>query len=269
MTKYYVKEKVIITMEPQYRDAFKLASDKNFKMGVIDKLVSALTDPDLKTNRRRNPIESGMAQAKPGVDAMREHLEKTEKAKSALSKMLPQDFCGKPGTVRFMDNITRYVTSDYSKERPPSVNDTYSYTEKIGGGSGQNAEIERFYENVPPTFSPGFPVPEEDEHIWIWVNKDSGRQGLRSVSIKTFDLTHLTADRSYTSIMLPIYVRQALQEKKYSVAQCEYLVGPAAAKNLSYWNANGPLPPESVRVFAKKKVSEPRTSCPVNVPSAK
>lgn len=266
VTRHYVQEKFIVTMEPQYRNAFVFASNKSFKNNVIDKLMSVLTDRDLKTNRRRNPIESGAAQAKPFVDAMNELEGKIEKVKTALSKLLPRESCGKPGRVRFMDNLTRYVTSDYSKERPPSANGTYPYTEKIEGVSGT---IERFYENVPPTFSPDFPVPEDDEHIWIWVDKDSGRQGLRSISIKKFGLTHLTADRSYRPIMLPAYVRQALLENKYSIAQCEYLVGLGGAKTLVYWNANGPLPPESVRVFAKKKISEPRTACPANVPSPK
>ncbi|MDF0667698.1 MAG: hypothetical protein P0119_16725 [Nitrospira sp.] len=267
VTEHYVKEKLIITMEPQYRNAFKFASNKNFKDNYLDKLISALTDPDQKINHRRNPIESGWAKSKPFRDAMNELVRKIEKSKSALSQLLPRESCGKPGTVRFMDNMTRYVTNDYSKERPPSANGTYPYIEKIGGVSGRNAEIERFYENVPPTFSPDFPVPEEDEHIWIWINKNAERQALRSVSIKKFGLTHLTADRSYTSIMLPSYVRQALQEKKYSIAHCEYLVSSAAAKNLLYWNANGPLPPESVQTFAKKTIFAPRTSCPVNVPS--
>lgn len=266
VTKHYVEEKLIITMEPQYRNTFILTFNKPL-MNVLDKIKEVLRDPDLKTNRRRNPIESGMAQAMPALDARRELDRKIEKFNSALSILLPRESCGKPGKVRFMDNMTRYVTSDYSKERPSSVNSTYSYTEKIGGNSGRNAEIERFYENVPPTFSPDFPVPEDDEHIFIWIDKDSGRQGLRSVSIKKFGLNHLTADRSYDSIMLPSYVRQALQESKYFVVECGYLDSRGAGDVRHYWNANGPLPPESIRVFAKKNVSEPRTSCPVNVPS--
>lgn len=266
VTKHYVEEKLIITMEPQYRNAFILTFNKPL-MNVLDKIKEVLRDPDLKTNRRRNPIESGMAQAMPALDARRELDRKIEKFNSALSILLPRESCGKPGRVRFMDNLTRYVTSDYSKEHPSAVKGTYSYTEKIGGESGRNAEIERFYENVPPTFSPDFPVPEDDEHIFIWINKDSGRQGIRSVSIKKFGLNHLTADRSYTPIMLPSYVRQALQESKYFVVQCEYLDSRGAGDVRYYWNAKGPLPPESIRVFAKKNVSEPRTSCPVNVPS--
>lgn len=264
VTEHYVKEKLIITMEPQYRDAFKFASNKSFKDNVLDKLLSVLTDPDLKTNRRRNPIESGAAQAKPFRDAMKELEGKIEKVKTALTKLLPRESCGKPGRARFMDNLTRYVTSDYSKERPLLADGTYPYKEKIGRGSGP--QIERFYENVPPTFSPDFPVPEDNELIWIWISKDSGRQGLRHVSTKKFDLSHLTADGSYSSIMLPAYVRQALQESKYFVAECGYLDGGAGPLRY-YWNANGPLPPESIRVFAKKRVSEPRTSCPVNLPS--
>jgi hypothetical protein len=123
-------------------------------------------------------------------------------------------------------------------------------------------------------FHPISPLPEDDEHIMMWINKNAGRQGLSSVSIQKLSFVHLTPDRTYTSIMIPTYVRQALHEKKYSIAECTYLVGPAtaagtAAERVFYWNANGPLPSESVRAFAKQNVSEPRTSCPVNVPSPK
>lgn len=260
VTKTYVREKFIITMEPHYRDTF-IFSGNEYAAGLFGKFVSAVSE---------NPKDSTENKRRWADAVVLEYRERAAKARAAIEILLPRKSCGSPGTVRFMDNMTRYVTSDYSKSRLP--NNDNSYTEKIHV-SGE-LSVERFYDNVLPTFSPDFPLPEDDEHIMMWINKNAGRQGLSSVSIQKLSFVHLTPDRTYTSIMIPTYVRQALHEKKYSIAECTYLVGPAtaagtAAERVFYWNANGPLPSESVRAFAKQNVSEPRTSCPVNVPSPK
>jgi len=251
-TRVYVKERLIVFMEPRYKEAFELVARKNDK-----KLLNWFLD-HLLNKRPGAPTEA------PLVEALKERT-RWEKVRKALSVLLPKESCGKPGTIRFMDNLTRYVTHAYSSDEydhTSPVNGTSSYTEKIEVVSGTRVLIERFYENIPRTFSPDFPVPKEGEEIFIWLDKKAERRGLRSVYIKTLQLMDLTPDRTNTKIELPSDVQQAVQERKYFVVKCEYLVGLAAAKNQFFWNANGPLPSESVQAFAKNNIYKARTSCP-------
>ncbi|MCC6140695.1 MAG: hypothetical protein IT389_08770 [Nitrospira sp.] len=100
ITKVYVKEKLIVFMEPRYQEAFKLAARKNDQ-----KLLNWFLDHLL--NKR-----PGTSANEPLVEALKER-DRWEKVHTALSALLPKESCGKPGTIRFMDNLTRYVIHDY------------------------------------------------------------------------------------------------------------------------------------------------------------
>lgn len=262
-TRHYVKETLTVKMEPQYQHAFEFARNKDLK-NVIDKVIPAITDPALKTpNRHRSPWESAAAKAKPGVDVMREQADRITKAKVALNTLLTRESCGTPGIARFMGNMARYITHQYSPtEYAQPANGTYPYKEKI---HADTAYIERFYVNVPPTFSPDFPVPVDGGKIAVYLNKGSERQGLKWLEVSLLSLRDLNPDRTYTKIKWPADVQQAMEEKKYSVVQCTYLDG-RSGPSLYYWNGNGPLPSESVQDYAKNTISKARTSCPTSPP---
>lgn len=192
--------------------------------------------------------------------------ERLEKAMGSLKVLLSPNACGKPGIVRFMDNYNRYIGHDYPSEvskvevYAQPINGTYPYTEKI-----QTAYIERYYVNVPPTFSPDFPVPTDGEEIAVYLNKGSERPGLKWVRVSSLALRELTPDHTYTQIQLPPDVKQAMKEDKYFVVQCTYVDGKGGGPVRYYWNANGPLPSDAVQAFAKtNNILEPRRSCPTS-----
>lgn len=248
-------------MERRYEQAFRSTFGKN----ITAALKHSQKDVNERVTRRPGLWDNILNKGAVMLEEAQKERERIEKANASLQVLLSPEACGKPGIVRFVDNLNRHVTHDYSSdahEHAKPVNGSYPYTEKIGGESGLSAFIERTYEGVPPTFSPDFPVPADGEEIFIWVNKDSERKALRSVMVSTLSLRDLTPDRTFTKIKLPADVQQALEEKKYFVVQCEYLHGPGVDLRY-YWNANGPLPSESVQTFAKNTISGARTSCPV------
>ncbi len=249
-------------MERRYEQAFRSTFGKN----IVAALKHSQKDVNERVTRRPGLWNDILNKGAIMLEESQKERERIEKANASLQVLLSPEACGKPGIVRFMDNLNRHVTHDYSSdayEPAKPVNGSYPYTEKIGGESGHGAFIERAYEGVPPTFSPDFPVPSDGEEIFIWVNKDSGRKALRSVRISALALRDLTPDRTYTRIKLPDDVQQALEENKYFVVQCSYLHGPGEDLRY-YWNANGSLPSESVRTFAKSNISEARMSCPIS-----
>ena len=263
VTEYYRWETRTTYMTPRYEGPFRSADGKSL-LAVAKKVLPVITDPDLKRSTRHlGPFEAGIAQGMATFEVGLKEKERIEKAKTALSVMLPPESCGRPGPVQFMDNLTRYITHDYSDEYAKSINGTYPYTEKIGGESGESALIERFYKKIPPTFSPEFLVPAEDEEIVLWLNKDNERAGLKFAKIAKLNLMDLTPDHTNTKIKLPSDVQQAIEERKYFVVQCSYLIG-RGSQTLYYWNAKGPLPSDSVQAFAKRNIFESRTSCPIN-----
>jgi len=254
-----VNKTVTVTshVERRYEQVYRSTFNKGFGAA----LKHSQKDVQERTTRRPNLWDDIAAKGAVMMEGAIKERERLDKANASLKLLLSPEACGKPGIVRFMDNINRYIAHDYPDDAyAKPINGTFPYKEKM---HPDNAYIERFYVNVPPTFSPDFPVPVDGEKITVYLNKNSERQGLKWVQISLLSLRDLNQDRTYTKIKLPADVQQAMEEKKYSVVQCTYHDGRSSL-SLYYWNGNGPLPSESVQDYAKNTISKAQTSCPIS-----
>ncbi len=249
-TEYY--ERYLATtvyMEPKYEAAYRLSVPNSLKK-IYDSF-------------KEKPIDMGM----PAYFIMAS----SRALPLALDsrQLISNNGCGSPSVITFTDNLTKFVTGQWSAETA----DGYKYT----GWEGQDTV--RFYPKVPATFSPKFPVPKTDGSskifsVRIYLNESrldcceykNQNPGLKFIEILPFAVGHdqeaLGIERwNYSS--LPQEIQTAIKEYKYYVAMCQYLEGDRAIEKL-YWNANGPLPSAAVQDFVKDIIGKPRSQCPVN-----
>lgn len=248
-------------MERRYEQAFRSTFGKN----IVTALKHSQKDVNERVTRRPGLWDDILNKGKVMMEEASKEKERVEKGNASLDLLLSPDACGKPGIVRFMDNINRYVTHDFPSEVfAQPVNGTYPYTQDDTEYEGYQM-IERFYQRVPRgTFSPEFPTLPHEKELFIWLNKDDYKTlGLRTIKITRLHLMDLTPDRTNTPTRLPPDVQQAIAEKKYVVVQCGYIAKGGGEMNFYYWSANGPVPSESVQTYAKKNISAPRMACPI------
>ncbi|MCI0659935.1 MAG: hypothetical protein L0220_02565 [Acidobacteria bacterium] len=177
-------------------------------------------------------------------------------------KLISNNGCKNLGTLKFIDNLHKFVTGNWDSKL---ASGEYDYTEEDEGFA-----IKRYYRKVPSTFSPKFPVPGpySEKEIHLILNDGEANSGLRWVIASQFGggAYLFLALKDMEKQGIPKYVQDAIGERKYHTVTCSYRVSANRQENVHYWNANGPLPPAPVQEFLKSLIIAPRTECPATYP---